>query len=134
MATNRFAELIRMAQKGKPKAKAAKRVPSGPSKLEVELWGQLQVAGLTEGMETEYHAIPGRRYRWDIAWPAQRLLVEIQGGIWSKGGHSTGVGITRDVEKANMAVWAGWRILAVTGNHIKSGQALLWIQQALAVK
>ena len=51
--------------------------------------------------------------------------------IWVRGGHSTGTGITRDCEKLNLATLAGWRTLQVTKDHVKSGQALAWIQEAL---
>ena len=130
--TTRLARLIRVAQ-AKPKT-GKRRLPAGPSTLEIDLWTQLQLAGLTADAQTEYQALPGRRYRWDVGWASQRLLVEVQGGIWAKGGHSSGVGLTRDIEKLNSAVLAGWRVLAVTACHIKSGQALIWIQEALAQK
>ena len=100
------------------------------SKLELTLAFQIRAAGLITPV-VEFKAVPGRRYRWDFAWPEQKLLVEVQGGIWTKGGHSTGKGITRDAEKANLATLAGYRCITVTGDQIKSGQALRWIQAAL---
>lgn len=66
-----------------------------------------------------------------IGLPSSPVLIEVQGGIWVKGGHSTGTGITRDAEKNNLAVLAGYRTLIVTSEHIKSGQALKWIQEAV---
>jgi len=102
-----------------------------PSNLEMVLRWQFVTAGLTDGLKEEFRAIPGRRYRWDFAWPAEMLLLEVQGGVWTKGGHSTGTGITRDAEKANLATLAGFRCLAVTKDHINSGQALKWVQEAL---
>ena len=138
MPANRFAQLLRLAEKGKPKAKNAKRTtPKGPSDLELAFRGQIMAAGLTEGVEVEYRAIPGRQFRWDLAWVPQRLLVELQGGVWgNKGvggatGHNTGVAINRDCEKQNLAVLAGWRCLSFTPNHVRSGQALKWVQEAL---
>ena len=84
--------------------------------------------------ETEFRAIPARRWRWDFAWPDHHLLVEVQGGIWRKGGHSTGKGITRDAEKMNAATLAGWNVLACTADHIKDGKAIQWIRKALENK
>lgn len=86
--------------------------------------------------EREFRAVPGRAFRFDFAWPESRLLVEVQGGAWGtkkggKTGHNTGVGINRDCEKSNLATLAGWRVLSVTTNHIRSGQALRWVQEAL---
>lgn len=100
------------------------------SHLEVMLDDQLCLAGITPE-ETEYYAIPGRRFRWDFAFPSKKLLIEVQGAIFVKGGHSTGVGITRDMEKNNLAVLAGYRCLVVSSKHISSGQALDWIKEAL---
>ena len=102
-----------------------------PSALEQTLAYQIRIAGLITP-ETEYRAIPERRFRFDFAWPSRKLLVEVQGGIWKKkGGQSTGQGINRDTEKANLATLAGWRVMAFTPNQIRSGEALRWIQKAL---
>jgi len=105
-------------------------VTKGPSHLEIMLDDQMCLAGLP-APEAEFSAIEGRRYRWDFAWPNQKVLVEVQGAVWVKGGHSTGTGITRDAEKNNLAILAGWKPLIVTADHIKSGKALEWIKQAL---
>ena len=103
------------------------------SGLEDTLAFQIKAAGLPEP-KREYQAIAGRKFRFDFAWPLpswDALLVEVQGGIWKPGGHSTGKGITRDCEKLCLATLAGWRCLQVTKEHIESGQALKWIQEAL---
>lgn len=105
------------------------------SDLERALAFQIRAKGLPKP-QTELLAIPGRKYRFDMSWgqPDGKnggLLVEIQGGIWKKGGHSTGTGINRDCEKLCLAVLAGWRVLHVTGDQIASGEAIRWIKQAL---
>lgn len=105
-----------------------------PSKLEEALLHQITLAQLPVPTR-ELVAIPGRRFRFDFAWPDYRLLVEVQGGTFSRGasGHSSGMGINRDCEKNNLAVLAGWRLLAFDTKQIKSGQALRWLQEALQV-
>jgi very-short-patch-repair endonuclease len=100
------------------------------SRLETELEWQIRAAKLPKP-HREYHAIDGRRWRWDFAWPDHRLLLEVQGGIWRKGGHTTGEGITRDCEKLNAATLAGWRVLSVTAEHIRNGQALEMVESNL---
>lgn len=104
-----------------------------PSELEEALLFQIRVAGLPDPV-CEYRAIPGRKYPWDGAWPEQRILYEIQGGIWRKGGHSTGAGITRDCEKHNLAVLHGWRDFLFTAAMIKDGTALAMLCEALNKK
>lgn len=113
-----------------------------PSNLERALAFQIRAKGLPKPV-TEYQAIPGRKYRFDFAWPLpgwQALLVEVQGGVWGKHGkggasaHSGGVAANRDAEKLNLAILAGWRVLHVTGDQIASGEAIRWIEAALALK
>ena len=83
------------------------------SELENTFAMQLDAVGL-DGYVREYQAIPGRRFRFDFAWLEQRLLVEVNGGTYTQGAHSTGQGIARDYEKANLAVLQGWRVLFLT--------------------
>ena len=98
--------------------------------LELELLAQIRMVGLPEPVR-EYRAIPGRRFRFDFAWVEQRLLVEVQGAIFVKGGHSSGVGIMRDHEKNNLAVLNGWRVIYVNSKTIDSGKAIRDIETAL---
>jgi len=58
---------------------------------------QLDAAGLT-GYTREFRAIPGRKFRFDFCFKQERLLIEINGGTYSKGAHSTGTGIARDYQ------------------------------------
>lgn len=81
--------------------------------------------------ETEYRFDPKRRWRFDFAWPEERLAVEIEGGVWSDGRHTRGNGFTKDCEKYNEATLAGWRVLRVTGEQIRDGSAVNWIMRAL---
>ena len=98
--------------------------------LESELLFQIRAVGLPEPIR-EYAAIPGRRFRFDFAWMDECLLVEVQGAIFVKGGHSSGVGIMRDHEKHNLATLAGWRIIYVNSATIDSGEAIAQIEKAL---
>lgn len=94
---------------------------------------QLDSAGLT-GYVREYHAIPGRRFRFDFAWRKERLLVEINGGTYSGGAHGRGVGINRDYEKGNLAVLNGWKVLSFDTKQVKSGEALEVVERLLGGK
>lgn len=60
---------------------------------------------------TEYRFDPVRRWRLDYAWPAYKVAVEVQGGIWVRGKHGRGSGIEKDQEKLNAAQVAGWIVL-----------------------
>lgn len=102
------------------------------SQLEAELALQIKALGLPEPIR-EYQAIKGRKFRFDFAWtePHHRLLVEVQGGIWQKSGHTSGRGVTRDMEKLNLAQLAGWRVMQFSRGMIESGEALDMIAKAL---
>lgn len=62
--------------------------------------------------EFRFHA--SRKWRADYCWPEQRLIVEIDGGIWTGGRHSGGTGQLRDMEKLNAAALLGFLVLRYT--------------------
>ena len=55
-----------------------------------------------------------RLWRFDFAWPAERVAVEIDGGVFVRGGHNRGMRMTQDHEKQNAAVVQGWAVLRYT--------------------
>jgi hypothetical protein len=73
-----------------------------------------------------------RNWRFDFAWPDRRVAVEVEGGMWSEGRHVRGTGFLEDCRKYAEAALRGWLVLRVTGEHIESGEALEWIERALA--
>lgn len=72
--------------------------------------------------EREVCLVGGRKWRWDFV--VQDLAIEIQGGTWTRGGHSRGVGQARDCAKQNASVKAGYRPLAYTTDMVTSGEAI----------
>src|SRR6188768_3013853 len=56
--------------------------------------------------EFEFHPI--RKWRADYAFPAQRVLVEIDGGVWTQGRHTRGAGFIEDQRKTNAAQLLGF--------------------------
>lgn len=82
----------------------------------------------------EYRFHHTRKWRFDFAWPDKYLAVEVQGGIWAKGGHSSGVGITRDLEKLDAAIRQGWTVYQCGASLIKSGRAVETIEMLIKHK
>ena len=77
--------------------------------------------------------IPGRKFRVDFFWPTEKVCLEVNGGVWMKGGaHSLPSNIERDYEKLNLLQLAGYVVLSVSGKAVKSGQALQWLKMALS--
>jgi len=61
----------------------------------------------------EFYFSTDRLFRIDYAIPEYKIAIEQEGGIWMKGnsGHSSGTGIARDMEKNNLLVEQGWRLI-----------------------
>lgn len=55
----------------------------------------------------------------DFAWPLEKILLEVQGGVWSeRSGHSGGTGITNDCVRGNLAALHGYRVIRLTTAQI----------------
>jgi very-short-patch-repair endonuclease len=88
------------------------------SPLERLLAHQIEEAGLPTP-EREYRFHPVRKWRFDFAWPSERLAVEVEGGVWTRGRHTRGSGFVKDVEKYNAAMQLGWMVLRFTKQDIE---------------
>lgn len=106
---------------------------SAGSKSDIEklLAMHLTAAGI-HGWIQQYRFHPIRRWTLDFAFPALKLGVECDGGIWMpKGAHSRPTNITRDIEKHNALILMGWRCPRVTRKMIEGGDALSMIEDLL---
>lgn len=87
---------------------------SGPTPHDI-LWSA--VSSGIEGAEREFEsAVPGRKYRLDIAIPDAKLAIEVDGWEWH-GKHKGD--FTRDRERQNLLTLHGWRILRFTAGQIR---------------
>lgn len=91
---------------------------------------QCQLIGLPSPT-LELRFAPPRRWRFDLAWEAERFACEIEGGVFMAGGsrHSRGRGFENDCEKYAEALIRGWRILRVTTDMVRDGRALGYIER-----
>lgn len=68
--------------------------------------------------EVKFH--PHRTWRFDIAWPSQRIAVEIHGGGF---GHQSSAGRRQDYQKWNAAALMGWALFHMeTQNMFAAGR------------
>lgn len=82
----------------------------------------------------------GRRWRFDFAWPDQRIALEIEGLVVRKiagqlvcqGRHATVSGFVGDCEKYAWAVALGWRVLRFAQAQVKSRFAIDMLVRVLA--
>lgn len=84
----------------------------------------------------EYRFAPPRRFAFDWAWPAHKLALEIEGGIYGRGekcvycgqrrvaGHTSIERLKSDLEKYNLAAIMGYRLLRCTVREFERGDAL----------
>ncbi len=92
----------------------------GVSKAEETLAFQIRAVKLPEPVrEHRFHET--RKWRFDFAYPSQKLAIEVEGGVWSGGRHTRGSGFTNDCEKYNAALMNGWRVYRCTPDMIKKG-------------
>lgn len=111
------------------------RIPSPESKLEAAYARLLRAHKIPPPIR-EYRFHPERKWRFDFAWPEQKVAVELEGGIWrrsGKGAHTGGAAVTRDAEKSNEAQLQGWLVLRFIDAHLEDGTAIEWTRRALGL-
>lgn len=86
--------------------------------------------GLT-GFEQEYRFDALRKYRLDLAFVREKVGIEINGGIWHGNAHSSPLMILRDMEKSNLLVLSGWRVLRFAPAQVNNGDALAGLKRLL---
>lgn len=59
-----------------------------------------------------------RKWRFDFAWPSQRVAVEIEGGTYTNGRHVQPKGFEGDCEKYNAAALDQWLVLRFTSAQL----------------
>ena len=90
---------------------------------------------LTKGLpqpvsELRFHET--RRWRFDYAWPKHRVALEVEGGVWTGGRHTSGIGFVKDMDKYNNAALLGWRVLRVQPRTLLSEETAEMLRTAFA--
>jgi very-short-patch-repair endonuclease len=99
----------------------------GDSALEMRFVRALLAAGLTELVQQYRVRIGGRRYRIDLAYPDEKLAIELDG--WDT--HRMRSAFDEDRARANDLVVAGWHVLRFTSS-MTNEQAVSTVRSALA--
>jgi len=69
--------------------------------------------------EKRFH--PKRRWRFDfVVLGIDKVAIEVEGGIFSKGRHTRGSGYIGDMEKYNEAALMGWKVLRYPAHDIST--------------
>lgn len=81
--------------------------------------------------ESEFRFYDSRKWRFDFAWPKQRVALEVQGGVWTGGRHSRGAAMLKEWEKLNTAAMTGWRILYCQPRDLCMTETIDAVKEAL---
>lgn len=79
--------------------------------------------GTEPGVRKRLQAEGLRDWRFDFAWPDRLFAVEVEGGAFVGGRHTTGKGFTDDCQKYHHAMRLGWTVYRCESKLIKSGDA-----------
>jgi very-short-patch-repair endonuclease len=100
-------------------------------KLEALFEQHLTWTGLRHLFESQVKFHPERKWRLDYLCREFQLGVEIHGGVFSAGRHTTGQGFTQDRAKSNAAAELGITLLEFTGEMLSDGSAISQTERLL---
>lgn len=117
------------------------------SSLDLLIEAQAAEAGWPKPEREVRFATP-RRWRADYFWeqgvkysfddlgprkdPAGPVVLEIEGGIWTKGRHTRGKGYLADMEKYNTMTAMGIRLIRLTPSQVCNGELTAWLKRLAA--
>lgn len=80
--------------------------------------------------EFKFH--PVRKWRFDYAIPKHKIALEVEGGVWTGGRHTSSVGFMKDMEKYNTATLMGWRVFRTTPDELYRLKTLNLLKTAIS--
>ena len=66
-----------------------------------------------------------RKWRFDRAWVTEKVAVELEGGLYTRGRHQRPKGFSDDCDKYNMASLEGWLVLRYTIVQMDNPEGLI---------
>ena len=79
----------------------------------------------------EYRFHDKRKWRFDYAIPEHKTAIEVEGGVWTGGRHTSPQGFLGDMEKYNTATVMGWRVLRTTPDKLLTNETLAMIRKSM---
>lgn len=90
--------------------------------------------GLPEPVPEHPFAQPVRDWKFDAAFIEQRIAVEFDGAVWSRGRHTRGAGFLADADKFNEAQIRGWIVLRFETKRAGDERTLGLVQRAMSAR
>lgn len=112
-------------------SKKRNKVESDRQRIDLFIESIKQELGLVVVPELQFHH--ERKWRFDYAIPDHKIAIEVEGGIWMKGGgaHSRPKNILRDMTKYNEATALGWKLIRVTPQQLNKRYTINQIRKLL---
>ncbi|MCQ2058689.1 MAG: endonuclease domain-containing protein [Bacteroidaceae bacterium] len=79
--------------------------------------------------EYRFHSV--RKWRFDYALPDYKIALEVEGGVWTGGRHTSPKGFLGDMEKYNTATILGWRVLRTTPDELCTRGTLTMLRETI---
>src|ERR1035437_4777156 len=99
------------------------------SVADILMLDQLQELSVFDCSEFKFHQT--RKWRFDFVILETMIAIEIEGGAFTQGRHTRGVGFINDMNKYNHAALLGWRVLRFTPQQVLKGEAIEFIKRVL---
>lgn len=134
MTSYSIAEYKKMVKATKPKGRSKRPKVKGEkvqSEGEVKLATALKALKIDFEQEFKFH--PERKWKADFHLVGKKILVEVEGGIWSGGRHTRGKGYLGDMEKYNAATMMGYQVIRFSTDQVKSGHAIQQIEKMVGL-
>lgn len=88
------------------------------STLFLRAWQVLRGQHGMDNPQAEYRFHPVRKWRFDWAFPEQKIAIEVEGNAWNVSGGGRHMQDT-DLEKYNNAAALGWRVFRFSPSMLK---------------
>lgn len=130
MTSYSIAAYKKMVKATRPKGRSKRPKVKGekvPNEFEAKLARELKALKIDFEQEFKFH--PERKWKADFHLVGKKILVEVEGGIWSGGRHTRGKGYIGDMEKYNAATMMGFQVLRFSTDQVKLGLAIQQIEK-----
>lgn len=130
MTSYSIAEYKKMVKATRPKGRSKRPKVKGekiPNEFEAKLAREFKTLKIDFEQEFKFH--PERKWKADFHLIDKKILVEVEGGIWSGGRHTRGKGYIGDMEKYNAATMMGYQVIRFSTDQVKSGLAIQQIEK-----
>ncbi|QZM13406.1 hypothetical protein ABVS_2779 [Acinetobacter lwoffii] len=130
MTSYSIAEYKKMVKATRPKGRSTRPKVKGEkvsNEFEAKLARELKALKIDFEQEFKFH--PERKWKADFHLVGKKILVEVEGAIWSGGRHTRGKGYLGDLEKYNAATMMGFQVIRFSTDQVKSGHAIQQIEK-----